>query len=71
MRLGDAEVDEQLRDGLGGHGAAAVSVDGQLSARDGLLGAGLADEYVGELFGLAAGDHPADDVAREDIVIRG
>jgi hypothetical protein len=34
--LDNAQVSEQQRDGLGGHGAAAVGVDGQLAAGDAL-----------------------------------
>ena len=65
--LGDAEVGEQQRDRLGGHRGAAVGVDGQLPAADALLRAGLGDQLLGQVGGLAGGDHPADDVAAVDV----
>src|SRR5450755_3084099 len=46
VRLGDAEVGEQERYGLGGHRGAAVGVDGQLPAADALFGAGAGDELL-------------------------
>ena len=67
VRLGDAEIGEQERHRLGGHRRAAVGVDGQLVTPDALLGAGLADQHLGQRGGFAAGDHPADDVAGEDV----
>src|SRR6202171_156427 len=67
MRLGDAEIGEQECHRFGGHRLAAVSVDGQLLTANCLLGAGLADQHIGQRGGFAAGDHPADDVAGIDV----
>ena len=65
--LGDAEVGEQQRDRLGGHGAAAVGVEAELAAGDALFGAGRGDELLRQGGGLAGGDHPADGVPAEDV----
>ena len=62
MRLDHIQVDQQLRDTLGDHRAPVVGVQGQLSGLDALLGTGLANEFLGEFFGFAFGDHPADHV---------
>jgi hypothetical protein len=67
MRLGDTEIGEQQRHRLGGHRGAAIGVDGQLIGSDALLGAGLADQHLGQYRGFAAGDHPTDHVARKDV----
>ena len=42
-------------------------MDGELIARDGLFAAGILKELPGELRAFAMGNHPADDVAAEDI----
>jgi hypothetical protein len=65
--LGDAEIGEEQRHRLGGHRGAAIGVDGELSGGDGLSLARSADQLLGERGGLDGGDHPADDVAAEDI----
>jgi hypothetical protein len=64
---GDAEVDEELGDGLGGHRGAAVGVQGELVAVDALAVEGVGDERFGELTGLGCGDGPGDDVAGVDV----
>jgi hypothetical protein len=65
--LGDAEVGEQEGDRLGGHGRAAVGMEGQLPGWDRLLGDGFGDQAVGQGGLLAVGDHPANHVAAVDI----
>jgi hypothetical protein len=65
--LGDAEVGEQQRHRLGGHRGAAIGVDGQLIGSDALLGAGLADQHLGQSCGFAGSDHPTDHVPRKDV----
>ena len=65
--LGHAEIGEQERDGLRGHRRAAVGVDVSCSRADALAGARLVDELLGQRGALAMGDHPADDVAAEDV----
>ncbi len=63
VRLGDAEVGQELGDLLGGHRGTAVGVDGQLVTGDVLLGDGLVQQPLGKCCGLSFGDHPADRVA--------
>src|SRR5206468_11753830 len=53
--------------GLGGHGRAAIGVDGELLAADALAGTRLANELLGQRRALAMSHHPAHDVAAEDI----
>ena len=65
--IGDAEVDEQLDDGLGGHRRAPVGMERELVAIDLVLGEGLGDERLGQLPGLGGRDHPAHDIATEDV----
>ena len=60
VALGDTEVDEQQRHGLGAHQGAAVGMQGELPAGDVLLVAGGGDELMGELGRLPRRDHPAD-----------
>ena len=67
VAAGDAEVDEELGDGLGGHRGAPVGVQGELVAVDAVAVESVGDELFGELAGLGGGDHPADDVAAEDV----
>ena len=42
--LGDVQIDQQLRDGLGAHAGAAVGVQGQRARLDRLLGHGIGDQ---------------------------
>jgi hypothetical protein len=65
--LGDAEIGEEQRDGLGGHRRVAVGVDRELRGEDPLPLARGADQLLGERGGLLRGNHPADDVAAEDV----
>jgi len=65
--LGDAEVGQQLGDDLGFHGRAAVGVERQLVCDDLLFGVRLGDQAFGQGGRLLGGDHPADDVAAEDV----
>jgi hypothetical protein len=67
VALRDAEVGVQMRNRLRGHRRPAVSVDGKLAGGDSLPLASLFDELLGERCALAVGDHPADDVAAEDV----
>ena len=64
---GDAEVGEQLRGAFGGHGRAAVRMQGERLGLDGLLEAAFLDEPGGERGILPFGDHPADDVSAKDV----
>src|SRR5581483_8045078 len=65
--LQHAEIGEQLGDGLGGHGAAAVGVDGELSVADAVVVDGVGDELFGEGGRLAGRDEPGDGVAAVDV----
>ena len=44
--LGDVQVGEEQRDGLGGHGGAAVGVEAELPAGFALVGGGFVDELL-------------------------
>jgi len=63
----DVEINEQLRDRFGAHAGAAIGVQGQRAGHDLLFVDGIGDELLGELRGLAVGDHPTDDIAAENI----
>jgi len=67
MRLDHIQVDQQLRDTLGDYRTPVVGVQGQLSGLNSLLGTGLPNEFLGEFFGFAVGDHPTDHVATVNI----
>jgi hypothetical protein len=67
VAAGNTEVDEELGDGLGGHRRPAVGVEGELVAVDAVDGEGVGNERLSELAGLGRGDHPAHDVAAEDV----
>lgn len=63
----DPEIREQQRDELAAHRRAAVGVDRQLMRTDALLVARRLDEALGQVGILLPGDHPAHDVATEEI----
>jgi hypothetical protein len=63
----ESESGEELCDGGGGHGGAAVGVDGELSGLDALVSGGFLDEELGEFSGFSGVEEPADDVAAEDV----
>jgi hypothetical protein len=67
VAAGDAEIDEELGDGFGGHRRAPVGVQGELVTRDALADERVGDERLGELAGLGGRHHPADDVTAEDV----
>ena len=54
-------------DGFGAHAGAAIGVQGQGAGHDVLLVDGIGDQLLGELGGFPVSDHPADDVAAENI----
>ena len=66
-RSGDAQFGEQLRGTLAGDGGAAVGVQREGIGFDALVEAGLFDEMGGQGGGFAFGEHPADDIAAEQI----
>lgn len=65
--LGDAEVGEQQRHRLGGHGGASIGVDAQLVPSHPLLGDGVAQQALGQVGPLRSGQHPAGHVAAVDV----
>jgi len=58
---------EQQGDRLALHRRAAIGMERELARLDLLLGVGRGDQLAREHFGLARGDHPADDVAAEHV----
>lgn len=67
VRLGHAQVGEQEGHGLRGHRGAAIGMDRELARGDLLLGEGLGNQALGKGGLLLMSDHPADDVATEDV----
>ena len=67
VSFGDVQIDEQLGDRFGAHAGAAIGVQGQRTRHDSLLVDRVGDELLGELRGFPVSDHPADDVAAENI----
>ena len=67
VSFGDVQIDEQLRDGFGTHAGAAIGVQGQGARRDILFIDRIGDQLLGELRGFPVSDHPANDVAAENI----
>jgi len=67
MSLGDTQVGHQKGHRLGRHHPAAVGVDVELAGRNLVLADGFLNELPGQFSALARRDHPADDVAAEDI----
>lgn len=63
----DLEVAQQLGEGLGGHLGAAVVVQDERAGGGVVLVHGLLEEQLGQRCGLGARDHPADDVAAEQV----
>ena len=56
-----------LRDRFGAHAGAAIGEQGQRTGHDVLLVDGVGNQLLGELSGLAVGDHPTNNVAAENI----
>jgi hypothetical protein len=62
----DAEVRVQVRDHLRRHRWPAIGVDGELSRLDSLTPTTSSMSFFARV-ALCVGDHPADDVATEDV----
>ena len=60
-----AQVDEELGDRLGGHGAATIRV--RAAWRSAVAGDGLRDEHLGQFRRLGRGDEPAGHLGSEDV----
>ena len=67
MGFRHAEIGQQQRDRLAAHRAAAVPVDRELAGVNLVLGARLGDQPLGEGRVLAWGEHPAGDIAADDV----
>ena len=67
VSFGDVEIDEKLGDRLRAHAGPAIGVQSQRTGHDILFIDGVGDELLGQLRGLPMSDHPADDVAAENI----
>ena len=65
--FGDLKIHQQLGHRLGAHAGPAVGVQGELVRRDVLLGDGFGDQLLGQRRALLWSNHPADDIAAEDI----
>ena len=63
----DAQVREEQRDELAPHGRAAVGMDRELLRGDALFQAGRRNQAFRQVRILVAGDHPAHDVAAEEV----
>ena len=67
MGLGDIQVDQQGSHRLAAHAGTAIGMQRQRVRRDVVLGHRLGDQLLGQLGGFPQGDHPADDIAAENI----
>ena len=67
VRFADIEVHEQRGNGFRAHAAAAVGVQRERAGDDALFVSRIGDDLFGELGRFPRGDHPADDIAAEDI----
>ena len=63
----DVEIDEQSGHRLGAHAGTAVGMQGQSARIDVLLLNRIGDELLGQFRRFARSDHPADNVAAEDV----
>jgi len=67
MSLGDIQIDQQGSHRLAAHAGTAVGMQRQRVRRDIVLGHRLGDQLLGQFGGFPQGDHPADDIAAENI----
>ena len=67
MAFGDVQVHQQDGHRLGAHAGAAVGVQRERAALDVVAGHAVGDELLDKLRTLALGDHPAHDMAAEDV----
>ena len=65
--LGDIQVDQQGSHRLTAHAGTPVGMQRQRVRRDVVLGHRFGDQLLGQFGGFLRGDHPADDVAAEDV----
>jgi hypothetical protein len=67
VRFTDLKIHEQRSHGFRAHAAAAVGMQRQCTRDDALFVSRIGDDLIGELGRFTRRDHPADDVAAEDI----
>ena len=67
VAFGDVQVHQQDGHRLGAHAGAAVGVQRERAALDVVAGHAVGDELLDKLRTLALGDHPAHDMAAEDV----
>ena len=67
VSFSDVEINQQSGDGFGAHAGTAVGMQGQRARVDVLLCNGIGDELLRQFRRFACSDHPADDIAAEDI----
>ncbi|KFB73513.1 MAG: hypothetical protein AW09_001226 [Candidatus Accumulibacter phosphatis] len=67
VALGDAEILPQGGDGLAAHTGPAVRVESECAGRDVLFGGSVGDQLLCQFGGFPGGDHPANDIATENI----
>ncbi len=67
MAFGDAQVKQQLAQGLAFHRTAVVGVQRKLVGLDALLADGFSDQLLRQVAALDLGNHPADHIATEDV----
>ena len=67
MGFGDIQIDQQGSHRLAAHAGTPVGMYRQRVRRDVVLGHRLGDQLLGQFGGFPQGDHPADDIAAENI----
>ena len=65
--LGDLQIDQQGGHRFAAHAGAAIGVQGERARSDVMFGNRIGDQLFGKLGGFTQRDHPAHDVAAEDI----
>ena len=63
----DTQIREEQRDEFAPHGGPAVRMNRELVRGDALLGTGLFNQALCQVRILVKGDHPAHDVAAEEV----
>ena len=67
MAFFDAQITQKECQGFGFHWFAIIGMEGQLFGLDALVGSGSGDQLTRQLSTLVFRDHPAHDVAAEDV----
>src|SRR5215207_2687715 len=67
VTLGDAQIDQQLRELLTAHGRAIIGVQGKLVRQNSLLKRSSGDKLPRQVAALCLGNHPTNDIATVDV----